>query len=119
MNESLLFGALEEVPLREAWAHEAHVFTPWLAENLDRLGEAIGLRLEFIGREVNVGRYIADILARVLDGGREMLTVLVGEGEEGERARTIMEEARAEYPLVEIDVHEGGQPFYPVLLAAE
>ena len=62
---------------------------------------------------------IADILARVLDGGREMLTVLVGEGEEGERARTIMEEARAEYPLVEIDVHEGGQPFYPVLLAAE
>ncbi len=66
MNESLLFGALEEVPLREAWAHEAHVFTPWLAENLDRLGEAIGLRLEFIGREVNVGRYIADILARTV-----------------------------------------------------
>lgn len=66
MNETPAFGALEEVALREAWAHEAHVFTPWLAENLDRLGDAIGLRLELIGREVNVGRYIADIVARTV-----------------------------------------------------
>lgn len=57
------FGRLEDVEPRSAWAHEAHAFTPWLAENLDRLSEAIGIPLELTGREVGVGRYSADILA--------------------------------------------------------
>ena len=30
------FGNLEIIDLREAWSHEAHDFTPWLADNLDR-----------------------------------------------------------------------------------
>jgi hypothetical protein len=30
-------GTLVDVDLRQAWKHEAHSFTPWLAENLDRL----------------------------------------------------------------------------------
>lgn len=68
MSNNPEFGLLEDVSLREAWAHEAHAFTPWLADNLDRLGDAIGVRLELVGCEVNVGRYNADILARsVLD----------------------------------------------------
>ena len=39
-------GAIERVGLREAWPNEAQDFTPWLAENLDKLGEALGLDLE-------------------------------------------------------------------------
>ena len=37
---------LETVDLREIWADESGVFTPWLAEpdNLTRLGEALGNR---------------------------------------------------------------------------
>ena len=63
------FGRLVDVPARQAWAHEALAFTPWLAENLDRLSDAIGIPLELTGREVGVGRYSADILARnPLDG---------------------------------------------------
>lgn len=54
---------LEDVEPRQAWAHEAHAFTPWLAENLPRLSQAIGIPLELTGREVGVGRYSADILA--------------------------------------------------------
>lgn len=57
------FGSLIDVPPRMAWAHEAHSFTPWLAENLPRLSEAIGIPLELTGREVGVGRFSADILA--------------------------------------------------------
>ena len=55
---------LTSVNLREAWAHEAHHFTPWLAENLDRLSEGLGIDLELEGTEVQVGPYFADIVAQ-------------------------------------------------------
>ena len=42
-------GTIEQVDLREVWPHEAQDFTPWLAENLDKLGEALGLDLELLG----------------------------------------------------------------------
>lgn len=58
------FGTLADAPLREAWAHEAHAFTPWLAANLDRLSAAIGIPLELTGTEMRVGTFSADILAR-------------------------------------------------------
>lgn len=58
------FGKLVEAQLRDAWPHEAQRFTPWLVKNLDHIGEAIGMRLEAEGAEVQVGRFWADILAR-------------------------------------------------------
>ena len=67
------FSRLEDVPVREAWDHEAHSFTPWLADNLELLGQAIGLDLEFVGREVQVGRYSADILARTVSDDEVVL----------------------------------------------
>jgi len=58
------FGRLQDLPLREAWKHEAHDFTPWLAENIDHLSDAIGIPLELTGTEVAVDSFSADILAR-------------------------------------------------------
>ena len=58
------FGSLDDVPLRNAWAHEAHRFTPWLSANLDCLSAAIGIPLEVIGTETRVGSFSADIIAR-------------------------------------------------------
>lgn len=58
------FGKLQDLPIREAWKHEAHEFTPWLAENIDHLSEAIGIPLELTGTEVAVESFSADILAR-------------------------------------------------------
>ncbi len=63
MNE-IRFGRLEDLPLREAWKHEAHQFTPWLAENIDHLSEAVGIPLELTGTEVAIESFSADILAR-------------------------------------------------------
>ena len=57
------FGSLENVPLRDAWSHEAREFTPWLADNLDRLSEVIGIGLESIQTEAPVEQFSADILA--------------------------------------------------------
>ncbi len=59
-------GTLIEVDLREAWDHEAHSFTPWLAAHLDCLSSVIGIPLELEGREVAVDSFWADILARNL-----------------------------------------------------
>lgn len=59
------FGKLEFVDLREAWEYEDRNFTPWLADNLDLIAETLGMDgLEFVGREVNVDGFRADILAR-------------------------------------------------------
>jgi hypothetical protein len=56
------FGTLERVSARAGWPHEAHEFTPWLAENVGLLGEALGLSLELQAREHKVGRYSLDLL---------------------------------------------------------
>jgi len=58
------FGKLEDLPLRTAWKHEALSFTPWLAENIDHLSDAIGIPLELTDTEVAVENFAADILAR-------------------------------------------------------
>ena len=57
---------IEQVPLREVWPHEALHFTPWLADNLRLLGDALGLNLELDRTEAPVGGppYYCDILAR-------------------------------------------------------
>lgn len=62
--EMTRIGRISNISAREAWNHEAHDFTPWLANNLDRLGEVIGVNLEPEGVEVAVDTFSADILAR-------------------------------------------------------
>ena len=66
-------GAIERVDLREVWPHEAQDFTPWLAENLDKLGEALGLDLELRGEEQPVGPFFLDVLAHDRGGDRPVI----------------------------------------------
>ena len=67
------FGELENIDLRKGWSNEATVFTPWLADNLHRLADAIGIPLEFEGREVSVEGFSADLLARNPEDNRRVL----------------------------------------------
>ena len=57
-------GELKSVDLRTIWPNEATYFTPWLAENLARLGEVLGLDLELTVREACVGDFSCDLLAK-------------------------------------------------------
>ena len=43
-------GKLEEVELRQAWAHEALGFSAWMEQNLDVLAEALGRSFTFLER---------------------------------------------------------------------
>lgn len=67
------FGRLMDLIPREAWPHEALSFTPWLAENIDQLSEAVGIPLEITGTEIAVDTFAADILARNPSDGTVVL----------------------------------------------
>jgi len=85
-----------------------------------RAGDCIGLIDDHVVVASPVMReVVTDVLDRLLQQGRETLTVLLGDEDDAEEAERLIEEARERYPLVEIDIHQGGQPYYPLLLAAE
>lgn len=68
-------GKLKKIDLRDHWRHEALDFTRWLSEkeNLDELGDEIGLDIELIQTEASVGRFSADILAQEEATGRKIV----------------------------------------------
>jgi uncharacterized protein len=57
------------------------------------------------------------VLDRLLDEPRAVLTLLTGDSPPPLDA--LLTRIRSEHPELELDVHEGGQPHYPLLLAAE
>jgi dihydroxyacetone kinase-like predicted kinase len=57
------------------------------------------------------------VLSRLLDEPRGVLTLLTGE--ELPPLNGLLDEVRADHPDLEVEVHEGGQPHYPLLLSAE
>jgi hypothetical protein len=67
-------GKLKRLDPREVWPHEAHNFTPWLAERIDMLGEALGMDLEHVESEASVGSFSVDIVAR--DLGQDRVVVI-------------------------------------------
>lgn len=66
---------LKTVDLRTSWKHEAFGFTHWLAEqsNLDKLGIEIGVDIELVQTEAQVGRFSADIVAQEINTGRKVV----------------------------------------------
>lgn len=72
---TLKLGKLKKVDLREYWKHEALDFTRWLAqpENLEELGNEIGVDITLIQTEAGVGRFSADILAQEETTGRKIV----------------------------------------------
>jgi Domain of unknown function (DUF4268) len=62
-------GKLVRVPLREVWKHEAYDFTQWLQENIDVLGNALGITLVNVSREQAAGSFSIDLVAEDESGG--------------------------------------------------
>lgn len=70
MANKFALGEMKRIEARVVWPHEGHDFTPWLYENLDKLGEALGLEFEAQERECDVGDFSVDIVARELGTNR-------------------------------------------------
>jgi hypothetical protein len=82
ITQPIEFGKLESVSVRTAWDHEALKFTPWLAQNLDRLGDALGMQLEIVQTEAPVSGFAADIQARnALDGSTVLIENQLGDSD--------------------------------------
>ena len=64
---------LERVDLRGVWPHEAQDFTPWLASNIDSLADVLGLDLDVLTEEADVGPFSLDILAHDLGSDRQVV----------------------------------------------
>ena len=63
-------GRIETVKnIRDIWKYEDDDFTPWLAGNLNVLGEALGMELQEVKQEAAVGPFSLDILAREVGRG--------------------------------------------------
>ena len=69
----IVLGKLEKFSLRSVWPGEATNFTPWLAANLDKLGEQIGMELELESTEVAAGDFSADIVATEISTNRRVI----------------------------------------------
>lgn len=64
--EMATIGKLKEVDVRELWKHEQYDFSNWLSktENLEYLNEILGLTLTDVNKEVYVGPYRCDLVAK-------------------------------------------------------
>ncbi len=68
------FGTLKEITdLRSIWPHEALNFTPWVAENVDLLADAVGLDITVDETESSVGDFNVDIYASETGTDRKII----------------------------------------------
>jgi uncharacterized protein len=83
-----------------------------------RKGQYIGL---LNGHAVAAGPSFIDVVRKVTEGllaePREVLTLLAGDG--APELNGLVDELSARHPELEVDLHEGGQPHYQLLLSAE
>ena len=114
-NESAMIHALADVVTGEV----ARASRTVELDGIDvREGAWLGLVDDVAVASADEFEQVAEAVAeRVLADGRELLTLLTG-AEEPELA-TLLERLRARHPSVEIEVHPGGQPHYPLLVFAE
>jgi hypothetical protein len=67
-------GTLKEITdLRSVWQHEAINFTPWVADNVDLLGDAVGLDITVEETESSVGDFNVDIYASETGTDRKII----------------------------------------------
>ena len=59
-------GKLQEIDIKKVWLHEQYDFSKWLAseENIQELGDTLGLSLTDVETEKFVGKYRCDILCK-------------------------------------------------------
>jgi len=113
-NEAAMRRALERVAVGAVTVASRDVQTPGLEV---RRGDWLGL----VGGRPAGGGSFADaaraVLDRLLDEPRDVLTLLLGESPPP--LDGVLGDLKERYPSLELEVLEGGQPHYPLLLAAE
>jgi uncharacterized protein len=89
---------------------------------LDGVAIVKGAYLGLVGEEAvaagsDLGEVVRAVVERVLAGDRGWLGILTGEG--APPVQELLAELERSHPELDVEVHEGGQPHYPLLLVAE
>jgi len=83
-----------------------------------RKGDFLGLVDETaVSAAPDMSTVVEQVVARVLEGEREWLAILTGEG--APSLDGLVAAIEREHPGISIEIHDGGQPHYPLLLVAE
>jgi hypothetical protein len=62
---------------------------------------------------------VCSLLAELVDDESEIVTVLVGSDAPASETQRIREHIELQFPHVEVEFHDGGQPLYPYLVGVE
>jgi len=114
-NERAMLAGLDEVATGEITVASRDA-------ELDGISIREGDWLGFVGdAAVSSGSdlvtVVDEVVSRVLDGGRQYLTVLTGE--DAPSLDGLVASLEVRHPGLEVEIHDGGQPHYPFLLVAE
>ncbi|PNR96710.1 DAK2 domain-containing protein [Petrotoga sp. 9PWA.NaAc.5.4] len=89
-------------------------------------GEKIkkGEYLIFVGKELkahskNVYKETEKVIEELIKKGYEIVTIIYGDGAKKEKIDQLIKNLNKKYPNIEIEVHEGGQMHYPLLISVE
>jgi len=84
------------------------------------VGDVLGI---VAGDVVEIGDDVADVavrlLARLLSTGGELVTLVRGDEVDDAVVDTVRRRVRREQPGVEVQVYDGGQPYWPLIVGVE
>jgi uncharacterized protein len=114
-NEAGMLEALDQVATGEVTVASRDTELDGIAV---RKGAFLGLAGEAaVASGDDFAQVAEEVAERLLADGRELLTLLTGA--DGPALDGLLQQLQQRHPEVELDVQEGGQPHYPLLLAAE
>ena len=85
-----------------------------------KVGDALGVvdgDFAVVGSDLQ--EVAIEVIERLLSGGGELVTLVVGVGDHEPLARAVAAHLRAAHRQVEVSVLNGGQPRYPLLIGVE
>ncbi len=116
-NDSAMTAAVERVRTGEVTQAVRDSVAPsgpikqgdWLALARDGIVAAVA----------TPGDAVCTLLAHLVDDDSELVTVLVGGDAPAHETQRIREHIELQFPHVEVEFHDGGQPLYPYLVGVE
>jgi len=85
-----------------------------------REGDYIGIMdKEIVAASGSLQETCRALLAKMLEDGGELVTLLTGEGADEAETAALSDWLKETYPDAELEVLDGGQPLYPYLIAVE
>jgi len=83
-------------------------------------GDILGIvEGEIIAGAKKVSECAAMVLAQLMEGNPDLISVYAGEEVSGEEADALVNSLQAGYPDVEVEFHRGDQPLYYYIFSAE